>query len=146
MKVLDGRPVPLFPLPTVVLYPRIVQPLHVFESRYRTLLQDVLDSHGKIAMALLKSGFEPAYHSSPEVHAVVSVGGLVTYERREDGTSDIILLGECRARIVEETEGKVYRQASLVKLKESSPHGVEEQKELRQRLDRWLQYAVENTY
>ncbi len=143
MKVLDGRPVPLFPLPSVVLYPRIVQPLHIFEPRYRQMLAEVLDSHGKIALALLKPGFESRYHDSPEIHAVVSVGTLVTYRTREDGSSDVVLLGECRARVVEEMEGKMYRRASLVRLQERQPHAVQQRENLRGRLGRWLRYAVD---
>jgi Lon protease-like protein len=143
VKFLDGRPVPLFPLPSVVLYPRIVQPLHIFEPRYRQMLADVLDSHGKIAMALLKPGFEPEYHDSPEIHPVVAVGNLVTYHMREDGTSDIVLLGECRARVVEEADGKLYRRASLVRLRERQPHAIQQREELRGRLKRWLRYAVD---
>ena len=34
MKIFDGRPIPVFPLPSVILFPRIVQPLHIFEARY----------------------------------------------------------------------------------------------------------------
>ncbi len=145
MKVLGGRPIPLFPLPSIVLYPRIVQPLHVFEPRYRQMFSDVLDSHGKIAMALLKPGYEEEYHGSPAIHAVVGVGSIATYQTRDDGTSDLILLGECRATIVEESkpdDKRLYRQASLVHLRERQPHDIEEREKLRERLERWLRYSV----
>ena len=32
----------LFPLPNLVLFPHVMQPLHVFEPRYRDLLEDAL--------------------------------------------------------------------------------------------------------
>ena len=35
------RELPLFPLPDVVLFPQQLLPLHIFESRYRMLLQSV---------------------------------------------------------------------------------------------------------
>jgi len=38
------RELPLFPLPDVVLFPQQLLPLHIFESRYRMLLQSVLES------------------------------------------------------------------------------------------------------
>jgi len=142
LKVLDGRPVPVFPLPSVVLYPRVVQPLHIFEPRYRALLADVLDSHGTIAMAQLKPGFEPHYHGTPEIWPVVAVGKLVTYQTRADGTSDVVLIGECRARIVEERSGRLYRRATLVVLRERSLHAVADRDRLRTRLDRWMRYAL----
>jgi Lon protease-like protein len=33
---------PLFPLPTTVLFPNVFLPLHVFEPRYRDLMADAL--------------------------------------------------------------------------------------------------------
>ena len=41
MGELSVRELPLFPLPEVVLFPQNV-PLHIFESRYRIMLQSVL--------------------------------------------------------------------------------------------------------
>jgi Lon protease-like protein len=138
VKSASGHPVPVFPLPNVVLYPRIVLPLHVFEPRYRALLSDSLDGHGRIAMALLKPGWEEEYHGAPEVHPVVGVGSIVTYRRRDDGTSDVILVGEHRARIAGwDDGGKEYRRAYLVELKESPPPSSA-RKALRRRLQDWL--------
>ena len=44
MGELSVRELPLFPLPEVVLFPQEVLPLHIFESRYRIMLQSVLES------------------------------------------------------------------------------------------------------
>ena len=44
MGELSVRELPLFPLPEVVLFPQEVLPLHIFESRYRMMLQSVLES------------------------------------------------------------------------------------------------------
>jgi Lon protease-like protein len=141
VKVLDGRPLPLFPLPSVVLYPGIAQALYVFEPRYREMLAETLDGHGKIAIALLKPGYEAEYYGSPEIHPVVGVGELLTYRTREDGTSDIVLLGECRARIVEEQGGRSYRRAVLVRLRDREPHAVAERDAMRHDLERWVRQA-----
>jgi len=138
VKVLDGRAVPLFPLPNLVLYPRIVQPLHVFEPRYRTMLADVLNSYGKIAVALLKPGYESEYQGSPEIWPTVGVGTVVTYDTRDDGTSDVVLLGECRAKVLEEVGGKEYRQATLVRLEPAVPATIAGRDRLRSTLEGWL--------
>ena len=45
----------LFPLPDLVMFPHVMQPLHVFESRYRELLNAALDSDGLIAMSVLEN-------------------------------------------------------------------------------------------
>src|SRR5436309_2528627 len=42
----------LFPLPNLVLFPHVVQPLHVFEPRYRQMTADALAGDRLIAMAL----------------------------------------------------------------------------------------------
>src|SRR5579883_1951111 len=44
---------PIFPLPHVVLFPRALLPLHVFEPRYRAMLKDALETHRAIAMAMV---------------------------------------------------------------------------------------------
>ena len=36
------RELPIFPLP-LVLFPGVVQPLHIFEPRYRAMLKDCLE-------------------------------------------------------------------------------------------------------
>ena len=143
MKLLDGRAIPLFPLPTLVFYPGVVQPLHIFEPRYRDLLQDVLDSHGKIGIALLQPGYEDEYHGSPAIYPTLCVGTVVDYTMRDDGSSDVVLLGDCRARIVEEVPGKTYRQATLLPLEERSPEEGERRASLRSRLERWLKYLTD---
>src|SRR5262245_53587958 len=53
----SGR-IPLFPLPNLVLFPHILQPLHIFEPRYRKMVADALTSERLLALALLKPGWE----------------------------------------------------------------------------------------
>src|ERR1051325_8329873 len=56
--------VPLFPLPNVVLFPRAVLPLHIFEDRYKAMTADVLAGNRLIAMSLLKPGWERDYYKA----------------------------------------------------------------------------------
>jgi len=37
---------PIFPLPTVVLFPNVFLPLHIFEPRYRQMTADALPATG----------------------------------------------------------------------------------------------------
>ncbi len=53
----SGR-VRLFPLPNLVLFPHVVQPLHMFEPRYCEMLQDALAGDRLLAMVLLEQGWE----------------------------------------------------------------------------------------
>ena len=44
----------LFPLPNLVLFPQVVQGLHVFEPRYRQLMADALADDKLISLVLLQ--------------------------------------------------------------------------------------------
>jgi hypothetical protein len=51
IRVNFSRPLPLFPLPQVVMLPQQITPLHIFEPRYRQMVDRALDGAGQIAMA-----------------------------------------------------------------------------------------------
>jgi Lon protease-like protein len=101
--------VPLIPLPNVVLFPSTELPLHIFEPRYRTMMQDALAGERRIAMALLKPGWEQDYYGNPPVHEVVGVGRIRDERRLADGRYNLVLRGEARARIVEVVREEPYR-------------------------------------
>src|SRR5436305_12586123 len=63
--------VPLFPLPNVVLFPRAVLPLHVFEERYKAMTADALAGRRKVAMALLCTGWDNYYYVRTEIDPIV---------------------------------------------------------------------------
>ena len=144
MKPSNHRPIPIFPLPSVVLFPPIVQPLHIFEPRYLEMFTEALDNQGQIAMALLKPGFENNYFGSPEIHSVVSVGSIITYDARDDGTYDVVLLGDKRARLEREVGGKIYRRGILVELEETSSGSPEDRKNLRANMEALLDVAIQD--
>ena len=106
--------IPLFPLPNVVLFPRAVLPLHIFEERYKTMTADALRGERQIAMALLKPGWERDYYHKPAIEPVVCVGTILSHERLPDGRYNFLLQGHTRARIVREAAThKPYRLAVL---------------------------------
>jgi uncharacterized protein len=94
--------VPLFPLPNVVLFPKAVLPLHIFEERYKAMTADALSGHKRIAMALLQRGWEKSYYSRPMVEPIVCVGQILQHERLPDGKYNFLLQGRLRARLVRE--------------------------------------------
>lgn len=132
--------VPLFPLPNVVLFPRAVQPLHVFEERYKAMTAHALDRDGRIAMALLRPGWEKSYYSQPAIEPVVCVGRIISYEKLPDGKFNFLLQGEGRARVERELPpyDQPYRVAQLKPLAEQ-PASEEVLAEARARLRRLFQ-------
>ena len=116
----DWGAVPLFPLPNIVLFPRAVLPLHIFEERYKTMTADALAGDGLIAMALLKPGWEKNYHCKPAIEPIVCLGQILSWEKLADGKYNFLLQGRQRARIVREIPGQPYRVAELAALQEQA--------------------------
>ena len=50
--------IPIFPLPSVVLFPNVFLPLHIFEPRYRQMVAEALEGDRIIGMVLLQPGHE----------------------------------------------------------------------------------------
>jgi Lon protease-like protein len=104
----------LFPLPNLVLYPHVMQPLHIFEERYREMLEDALASDRLIAMALLEPGYEQDYDSRPPIAEYACLGKVVAQRRLADGRYNLLLLGVARARITREMAPlRSFRQAKV---------------------------------
>ncbi len=72
----------IFPLPNVVFFPHTLLPLHIFERRYRQMLADCLAGERRLAMALLRPGWEAGYHGRPAIYAVAGAGEIVSSETR----------------------------------------------------------------
>lgn len=112
----------LFPLPAVSLFPRLVQPLHIFEERYRLMMEDALEDDGLIAMAVLKPGWETDYPSRPPLEPVACLGKIVTHHRLDDGRFNLLLAGLRRVRIDKELEPpESFRRAAVTLLPEREP-------------------------
>jgi Lon protease-like protein len=109
----EGLTVPLFPLPNIVLFPRAVLPLHIFEERYKTMAAHALAGQRRIAMALLKPGWEKDYYSTPQIEPIVCVGRIIASERLVDGKYNLLLQGEMRASIICEAATEPFRNAQV---------------------------------
>jgi Lon protease-like protein len=134
----------LFPLPNLVLYPHVMQPLHIFEERYREMLEDALASDRLIAMALLEPGWEADYDSRPPIAPFACLGKVVAHHRLPNGRYNLLLMGVGRVRIVRELEPiRSFRQAQVELLQErfadGSTHHLDElQRELMTAFERYL--------
>ncbi|MBI1900106.1 MAG: LON peptidase substrate-binding domain-containing protein [Planctomycetia bacterium] len=105
-------PARLFPLPNLVLYPRIVQPLHVFEPRYRALMEAALDGDQLIALCVLAPGWENDYEGRPPLHPHACLGRIIAHTRLPDGRFNLLLAGLSRIEIVRELDpDKPFREA-----------------------------------
>jgi Lon protease-like protein len=107
-----GRPVAIFPL-DLVLLPQQPLPLHIFEPRYRQMVDAELDAAGQIAIATLDPSRPPDARGRAAVRPIICIGQIVSHERLPDGRFNVVLHGLCRAKITEEIEpepGELYRR------------------------------------
>ena len=94
MGELSVRELPLFPLPDVVLFPQEVLPLHIFESRYRIMLQSVLETDSMFGVIKL----DPNTKNMAKIGCCAQV---IKHHTGEDGRSTIITLGQQRFQVLE---------------------------------------------
>jgi Lon protease-like protein len=140
IRVNFGRPMPVFPLPDAVLLPHAIQPLLVFEPRYRKMIDDCLDGAGQIAVASFAARSLKGKSPKPSLRPVVCVGQIVQHEALEDGRHNILVQGVCRAKIVsmiEPENGRTYRLAMLSPLEPAGAHAAP-LKQIRLQLRRML--------
>lgn len=117
------RAVPLFPLPGFTLFPGAMAPLHVFEPRYRQLVNDALADKGLLALPQLKPGFEPSYYERPAIFPICGAGRIIEHSRLPDGRFNILVTGVARIRLVHEPgTPTLYRQARAELLEDSTQH------------------------
>jgi uncharacterized protein len=138
--------IPIFPLDSVVLFPNVFLPLHIFEPRYRAMVSDALEGDRIIGMVLLRPGFEANYEGRPPVYSVGCAGVITHAERLGDGRFNIVLRGIEKFRITGEDSSHDYRLAHVDPLPEiSTPEQREELRKQRQRLEALLAAAVERS-
>lgn len=106
--------IPLFPL-NLVLFPGMVQPLHIFEPRYREMTRFCLDTNVAfgITLALPESALG---HEVPA--RVGTIARIVNYQRLPDGRYNLITAGAQRFEVVDLRQDKPYLTARVRRLSE----------------------------
>lgn len=103
---LPRSPIPVFPLPGVYLFPSQLLPLHVFEPRYRQMIEDMLDGPGLLVVASPLASDEVP----PPLPRVAGLGEIVRHERQPDGRFLVQVLGRARVQLTEVPSDRLYRR------------------------------------
>lgn len=98
------------------LFPGAVQPLFVFEPRYRAMLADALDTHRFFCLAMQRPG---AVRESPS--QIAGLGVIRASVLNGNGTSNLILQGLTRVKLGKIVQTKPYRM-HLIEPVETSPN------------------------
>ncbi|MEH2249736.1 LON peptidase substrate-binding domain-containing protein [Nostoc sp.] len=107
------RELPLFPLPEVVLFPSRPLPLHIFEFRYRIMMNTILESDRRFGVLMV----------DPVKGTIANTGccaEIVHHQRLPDDRIKMLTLGQQRFRVLEYVREKPYR-VGLVEWIEDQP-------------------------
>lgn len=96
---------PLFPLGTV-LFPGMMLPLHIFEPRYREMINRCLDEKLPFGVVLIREGKEVGESATP--HTIGTAARIVRVDRKPDGRMDIMAVGTKRFRIEDMNHDRAY--------------------------------------
>ena len=110
-KVKGVHHLPIFPLPLVML-PNELLPLHIFENRYRRMLNDVVEDRDLFGITL----FEPQeeFVEKPAIGSVGCVAEIRDVDPLDDGRSNILTLGVIRYRLIDYVDsGEPYLVGNL---------------------------------
>jgi ATP-dependent Lon protease len=107
------RELPLFPLPEVVLFPGRPLPLHIFEFRYRIMMNTILESDRRFGVLLWDQ-----VQGQPAL--VGCCAEIIQFQRLPDDRMKILTLGQQRFRVLDYVREKPYR-VGLVEWIEDHP-------------------------
>jgi uncharacterized protein len=124
---------PIFPLTGVMLLPGTVLPLHIFEPRYRAMVEDALQTDRIFGMIQPVApqddnrGPQPgADNLSPDLYKIGCAGYIEKWEKLPDGRFFIQLKGVNRFRFIQELElQRGYRRVKA-EYQEFSDAGAEQ--------------------
>ena len=102
---------PLFPLNTV-LFPGMPLHLHIFESRYKLMVNQLLNQEPVFGAVLIKRGLE-SLGPLAEPHQVGTIARIVQVENLKDGCFNLTIVGEKRFQIKSINDEKHYITAEI---------------------------------
>lgn len=110
IRMSETKRISIFPLTGALLFPGMHLPLHVFEERYRALINDVMARDRQIGM------IQPREMGKyPALFDVGCLGKIIDIEALDDGRFNLVLEGIARFRVVEEIDASTpFRQVKAL--------------------------------
>src|SRR4051812_48681909 len=118
------KEVPVMPLPGSLLFPHALLPLHIFEQRYREMLEHALSEHRMFSVALIKPQ-RAQWNSTGDFFHIAGVGLIRACVGNTDGTSNLILQGLQRVRFAGFDQSAPFPIARIEPLESDSASSVE---------------------
>jgi len=112
----------IFPLPNLVMFPHVMQALHIFEPRYRAMFEEAIDDDRLVALSVLAGGWEHDYEGRPPLRSTACLCRIATHQKTDEGTYNVLVLGVRRLRLVRELPPKkLFRVAEAELLDDHLP-------------------------
>ena len=89
----------VFPLPNLVMFPHVMQAMHIFEPRYRALFEEAIEDDRLITLGLLEPGWEANYEGRPPLQKTACLCRIASHQRTPEGTYNVLLLGVRRLQL-----------------------------------------------
>lgn len=102
---------PLFPLNTV-LFPGMPLNLHIFEDRYKAMMNLCVEKHQPFGVVLIKSGTE-AFGPLAEPHMIGCTAHITQVQPLSQGRMNIVAIGQDRFEIVSTNNDRPYLVGSV---------------------------------
>src|SRR5213595_3124437 len=118
------KKVPVMPMPGALLFPHALLPLHIFEPRYREMLEGALREHRMFSVALIRPQ-RNQWKSTEDFFDVAGVGLIRACVGRSDGTSNLILQGLRRVRFTRFQQRAPFPIARIEPLESDATTSVE---------------------
>jgi Lon protease-like protein len=139
MEIVLPPEVPVMTLPNVAFFPQALMPLHIFEPRYRQMLSDVLAGNRLFAVAGVNPQVADPDERLQPPYRVASVGIVRACQKRDNGTSDLLLQGLVRVEVLGVVAEKPYRSIAVRALASDPGAEAAANEKLRRELARLLQ-------
>ncbi|MCP9834767.1 MULTISPECIES: LON peptidase substrate-binding domain-containing protein [unclassified Cyanobium] len=138
MTDLAVRELPLFPLPDVVLFPQEVLPLHIFEPRYRMMLQTAMSEDRRFGVVR----WDPQNKRMAEVGCCAEI---LHCQVQDDDRSNIVTMGQQRFRVLNIVRDTPFRVGMVSWIEDTVSESHEELETLTSDVTRALRDVVDLT-
>jgi len=112
---MGDRTIPMFPL-SLVLFPGQILPLHIFEDRYRTMVEEIIDKDREFGVVLIERGSEVGGGDTRK--SVGTLAEIIDSEKSNDGRWLLITKGTKRIETSRWLEDSPYPRAEVSFLSE----------------------------
>lgn len=116
----DQLVLPVFPLPDVILFPRTMLPLHIFEPRYQKMIRDIMEKPEDDRLIIITNlKYQGLAKGKNPFEKIGTVGKVVYIDYLDDGKSNIVIQGQFTVEINEiSNTTKPYRIAEVTDIRE----------------------------